>query len=176
MIIDDQTDDIKLHDAICEVDCDEQQQRMLHQTIKRVTEDLDAMSFNTAIARMMEFTNFFTRCEQRPVAAMKTFLILLSPYAPHICEELWSVLGGQESIALQNWPTWDESALVQTSIEIPVQINGKVKAKINIAPDAGKDVMLEAALADAKIQSSTAGKNIVKQIVVPGRLVNLVVK
>jgi leucyl-tRNA synthetase len=176
MIIDDQTDDIQLHDAICDVDCDPEQSRMLHQTIKRVSEDLDAMSFNTAIARMMEFTNFFTRCEQRPVAAMKTFLILLSPYAPHICEELWSLLGGKESIALQSWPTWDEAALVQTSIEIPVQINGKVKAKINIAPDAGKDVMLEAALADTKIQSSTAGKNIVKQIVVPGRLVNLVVK
>ena len=78
---------------------------MLHQTIKKVTEDIDSMSFNTAIARMMEFTNFFTRCESRPTEAMKTFLVLLSPYAPHISEELWQLLGGTESIALQSWPS-----------------------------------------------------------------------
>ncbi len=79
--------------------CDDDQNRMLHQTIKKVTEDTESMSFNTAIARMMEFTNFFTRCETRPLEAMKTFLRLLSPYAPHLCEELWQVLGGKESIA-----------------------------------------------------------------------------
>ena len=176
MVVDQDAEDIVLHDAICDDDCDEEQNRILHQTIKKVTEDTDSMSFNTAIARMMEFTNFFTRSERRPKSAMKTFLVLLSPYAPHLCEELWSILGETKSIALQQWPEWDEAALVQESIEIPVQINGKVKVKINVPPDANKDSMIEAALAHAKVQESTAGKTVVKQIAVPGRLVNLVVK
>ncbi len=176
MIVDDKADELILHAAVADVTCDEEQRRVLHQTIKKVSEDTEAMSFNTAIARMMEFTNFFTRCQQRPAEALKTFLVLLSPYAPHVCEELWKLLGGEESIAHQSWPRWDEAALVESSIEIPVQINGKVKSKINVAPDANKDAMIQAALADAKIQASTEGKNIVKQIVVPGRLVNLVVK
>nr|WP_198953608.1 class I tRNA ligase family protein [Rhodopirellula sp. MGV] len=149
---------------------------MLHATIKKVTQDTDEMSFNTAIARMMEFTNFFTRSESRPTEAMKTFLILLSPYAPHLCEELWSILGEKESIAKQSWPAWDEAALVQKSIEVPVQFNGKVKTKIQIAPDAKPDQMMEIALADERVQSFLGDKTIVKKIAVPGRLVNFVVK
>ena len=176
MIVDDKAEEILLASALSKTPCDEEQLRMLHQTIKRVTEDTEGMSFNTAIARMMEFTNFFTRCETRPTDAMKTFLVLLSPYAPHLCEELWKILGGSESIAHQPWPTWDESALVESSIEVPVQINGKVRSKISVAPDATKDSLLEAALADGRVQELLEGKSIVKQIVVPGRLVNLVVK
>ena len=107
---------------------------------------------------------------------MRTFLVLLSPYAPHLCEELWSLLGGSESISKQAWPAWDEAALVESSIELPVQINGKVKAKINVAPDADQETVLAAALADKKVQAAIDGKTIVKKIVVPGRLVNLVVK
>ncbi len=176
MVVDAKSDDLKINSAIAEVDCDEEQNRVLHQTIKKVTADTDSMDFNTAIAKMMEFTNFFTRSEQRPLSAIKTFLVILSPYAPHLAEELWSILGEKESIALQSWPEHDEDALVETSIVIPVQINGKVKAKVSISPDADKDAMLEAALADAKVQSSTQGMTIVKQIAVPGKLVNLVVK
>ncbi|GAA5510479.1 leucine--tRNA ligase [Novipirellula caenicola] len=176
MIIDQDADEVVLCDAITDDACDEDQLRTLHQTIRKVTEDTEAMSFNTAIARMMEFTNFFTRCEKRPREAMKTFLILLSPYAPHLAEELWMLLGGEGCVAKAAWPEWDEAALVESSIEIPVQINGKIKAKINVAPDAGKDQLIEIALADAKVSEQLAGKTIVKQIVVPGRLVNLVVK
>ena len=176
MIVDQDADDIVLNPAIADIECDEDQNRALHQTIKKVTADTEAMSFNTAIAEMMKFTNFFTKCEQRPASAMKTFLVLLSPYAPHLSEELWSILGEKESIAHASWPKWDEAALVQDTVEVPVQVNGKVKAKINVSPDADKDAMIEAALADAKIQESTTGKTIVKQIAVPGRLVNLVVK
>ncbi|MCL4125630.1 UNVERIFIED_CONTAM: hypothetical protein GTU68_030280 [Idotea baltica] len=176
MTIDHEADEIVLNAALTDGECDEEQNRVLHQTIKKVTEDTEAMSFNTAIARMMEFTNHFTRSKQRPKSAIKTFLILLSPYAPHISEELWSILGEKESIALQAWPTWDESALVQDTIEVPVQINGKVKAKISVAADISKDAMIEAALADEAIKKQTEGKTIVKQIAVPGRLVNLVVK
>tara|TARA_R110002049_G_scaffold72490_3_gene187263 strand:- start:26332 stop:29163 length:2832 start_codon:yes stop_codon:yes gene_type:complete len=176
MIVDYKADELVLDPTVVETECDDDQRRMLHQTIKKVTEDTDSMSFNTAIARMMEFTNFFTRAKTRPKEAMQTFLILLSPYAPHIAEELWQLLGQRDSIALATWPSWDEDALVETSVEVPVQINGKVKAKIRVANDVTKDAMLEAALGEPKIQSAVDGKNIVKQIVVPGRLVNLVVK
>ena len=172
----DDSDQLAVHPSIVDQPCDEEQNRVLHQTIKKVTEDTQSMDFNTAIAKMMEMTNFFTRSEKRPLSAMKTFLVILSPYAPHIAEELWQLLGGEDSIAKQTWPKHDESALKQDSVEIPVQINGKVKSKISVPADADKNAMIEAALADAKIQSSTDGKNIVKQIVVPGRLVNLVVK
>jgi leucyl-tRNA synthetase len=176
MIVDDKADEFTLHEALAETACDADQNRMLHQTIRKVTEDTDSMSFNTAIARMMEFTNFFTRCKSRPTEAMKTFLIVLSPYAPHLCEELWQALGGKESIAKQPWPEWDESALAVSSIEMPVQINGKLKAKINVAPDASQDDVLAVALANDKIKSLIDGKSVIKKIVVPGRLVNLVVK
>ncbi|TWU02631.1 leucine--tRNA ligase [Stieleria varia] len=176
MVVDDREDEFTLQSALTDEPCDDEQNRVLNLTIKKVTEDTDAMSFNTAIARMMEFTNHFTRCEQRPKSAMRTFLILLSPYAPHLAEELWRALGGTESISLEAWPQWDEAALVQETIEVPVQVNGKVKAKIHVPPEAGKDAMMEAALADQRVQSLLEGKQIVKQIAVPGRLVNFVVK
>ncbi|MEE2937963.1 MAG: leucine--tRNA ligase [Planctomycetota bacterium] len=176
MIVDAKSDEFQLNASLTDQPCDEDQNRMLHRTIKKVTEDTDSMSFNTAIARMMEFTNFFTRCDFRPISAMKPFLILLSPYAPHLCEELWSHLGESDSIATQTWPSWDDAALVESSIEVPIQINGKVKTKIRVAADASKETIAETALADDKVQAMLDGKTIVKQIVVPGRLVNLVVK
>jgi leucyl-tRNA synthetase len=107
---------------------------------------------------------------------MQQFLVILNPYAPHLAEELWQILGGEESIAKQPWPKWDSDVLVESSIEVPVQFNGKVKAKIRVAAEISKDDLLKAALQDPKVQTLLEGKTIVKQIVVPGRLVNLVVK
>ncbi|MGB7345974.1 MAG: leucine--tRNA ligase [Pirellulaceae bacterium] len=176
MVVDQDADEITLNSALSDAECDGDQNRMLHATIKKVTDDTEAMSFNTAIARMMEFTNLFTRSEQRPKSAIKTFLVLLSPYAPHISEELWSILGEKDTIAHQAWPEWDEAALVLDTVEVPVQINGKVKAKINVAADCDKDTMLQTALAEEAVQKQIDGKTIIKQIAVPGRLVNLVVK
>ncbi len=176
MIVDDKAETMVLSEAICDGECDDEQRRMLHQTIRKVTEDTETMSFNTAIARMMEFSNFFTRCEKRPREAMNTFLVLLSPYAPHIAEELWKLLGNSNTIAKATWPMWDESALIEASVEIPVQINGKIRAKITVAPDATQDQIAAIALADEKVIEQLEGKTIVKQIIVPGRLVNLVVK
>ena len=176
MIVDYRADELKLDPAIVDEQCDEEQLRMLHATIKKVTEDTESMSFNTAIARMMEFTNYFTRSKRRPTEAMKTFLILLAPYAPHIAEELWRLLGGSSSIALAPWPQWDEDALIESSIEVPVQVNGKMKVKIRVPSDSTEAVILQTAMQEEKIQAAVDGKNIVKQIVVPGRLVNLVVK
>jgi len=176
LMVDDKADELALSGAVVDTQCDEVQLRVLHQTIRKVTEDTEGMSFNTAIAKMMEFSNHFTRCETRPRVAMETFLVLLNPYAPHISEELWRLLGHTESITKQPWPTWDEAAIVESSIEIPVQINGKLKAKINIAPDATPDQMLETAMADEQVRTAIGDKNIVKKIAVPGRMVNLVVK
>jgi len=181
MIVDDRADTLVLSPAVVDAPCDAEQVRMMHSTIRRVTEDTASMSFNTAIARMMEFTNFFTRCETRPREAMETIVVLLSPYAPHIAEELWALLSGSDAdkrgcASKQSWPKWDESALVQASIELPVQINGKVRAKIQVPPDATDEVVMQTALADAKVIASMDGKSIAKSIVVPGRLVNIVVK
>lgn len=176
MVIDHESETLTIAAAINDDDCDEEQDRILHSTIRKVTEDTEAMSFNTAIARMMEFTNFFTRSKSRPRSAMIDFLKLLSPYAPHLADELAMHLGHDGSLALQPWPTWDESKLVQSTVELPVQINGKIKAKINVAADADKASVLEMAKSDEKVAEQIEGKTIVKEIVVPGRLVNLVVK
>ena len=176
MIVEPKADELVLAAAMSDEPCDADQKRMLHATIKKVTEDTEALSFNTAIARMMEFTNFFTRADQRPREAMQQFLVLLNPYAPHIAEELWQVLGGNGSISHQPWPQWDADALVEASIEVPVQINGKVKAKIQVASEISKEDLEQAALQDPKVESLIADRTIVKRIVVPGRLVNLVVK
>ena len=181
MIVDDRADAMELSPGIVDTKCDEEQSRMLHSTIKRVTEDTVSMSFNTAIARMMEFTNFFTRCETRPREAVETIVILLSPYAPHISEELWLLLCGHDVVSrgcasTQPWPTHDESALIQTSIELPVQINGKNRAKIHVSPDADDEAVLAVAMNDDRVKELVVGKQIVKSIVVPKRLVNIVVR
>lgn len=181
MIVDERAEDLTLSPAVVDQPCDADQARMMHSTIRRVTEDTESMSFNTAIARMMEFTNFFTRCEKRPKEAMETILVLLAPYAPHIAEELWELLCGRSwpergCVSLQPWPQWDEAALVQSSIELPVQINGKVRGKISVPPDADQSTVIRTAMADDRIAGLVDGKIVVKTIVVPGRLVNLVVK
>lgn len=176
MIVDDRSETLALNAAITDTEPTEEQYRVLHKTIKAVTEDLDRLGFNTAIARMMEFTNFFLKQDARPRAAMEPFVQLLSPLAPHLCEELWQLLGHEKTIAYEPWPKFDESRIREETVEIPVQINGKLRSKIKIATDADKETLQAAALADEKIAEMVADKNIVKAIVVPGRMVNLVVK
>ncbi|MEX0824925.1 MAG: leucine--tRNA ligase [Pirellulaceae bacterium] len=176
MIIDDKSEYVETVDALTDEPCNEEQARMLHRTIRAVTQDIESLSLNTAIARMMEFVNFFTRQKTRPREAMEKFVLLLSPYAPHLAEDLWATLGHAESLAYEPWPAWDEAALVESTIEVPVQVNGKVRAKISVAADVGKEELEKAALASERLQESVAGKQIIKTIVVPGRLVNFVVK
>lgn len=176
MVIDHESETLVIASAITDQECDEAQDRMLHWTIRKVTEDTEAMSFNTAIARMMEFTNFFTRSKTRPRSAMLTFLKLLSPYAPHLADELAMHLGHDGSLALEPWPKWDESKLVESTIELPVQVNGKIKTKIKVAADADQASVLKMAKQDEKVAAQIAGKTLLKEIVVPGRLVNLVVR
>ncbi len=148
----------------------------IHKTIKKVSEDIEAMKFNTAIAAMMTLLNDIYDAGSITKKEFRDLLILLYPFAPHISEELYQVIGCEGVLSEQEWVTYDEALCVDDMIEIVVQINGKVKAKLEIPADAEKDAVLEQAAADAKIIEATTGKNIVKQIYVPKKLVNFVVK
>ncbi len=176
MIVDERAEEMRLEEGVAETELTEEQNRMLHRTIMKVTHDVDHMAFNTAISRMMEFVNFFTKEQTRPKSAMERFVQLLAPYAPHVAEELWQVLGHDETIAYEPWPEFDEALTKEDTIEVPVQILGKVRSKIRVPADTGKDDLEAAAKADQRIAELLAGKEIVKTIVVPGRMVNFVVK
>ena len=176
LIVDDRAEEMQLHAAIQGVSPTAEQNRMLHKTIKAVTNDLEQMSFNTAIARMMEFTNFFTKADPRPRAAMEKLVLLLAPFAPHIAEELWQALGHQTTLAYEPWPTYDEAAIREDTVEIPVQINGKLRGRIQVPADTDKAALESAARSDAKIAELLAGKTVLKAVVVPGRMVNFVAK
>lgn len=177
MIADEKNEDaITLNPAIQEIAPTADQLRVLHHTIKFVTRDVESLSFNTAISRMMEFVNEFLTLEVRPRAVMDPFVLLLSPFAPHLAEELWELLGHSGSLAYEPWPQHDEQYLVEDEIEIPVQINGKLRGKVKVAPNANQAAMEVAAKGDAGVASQLEGKTIVKTIVVPGKMVNFVVK
>ncbi len=176
MYVDYKSDSLELMTNIQEVEPTAEQNQILHRTIAAVTQDLEAMSFNTAIARLMEFVNFFTKAEVRPKSAMVAFAKLLSPMAPHIAEELWQLLGNADTIAYQPWPTYEEALTKSAEVEVPLQINGKLRAKITVPAECTKEELEKLAFTDSRIQELTSGKSIVKVIVVPGRLVNVVVK
>lgn len=176
LFVDYQSDRLELLPAIQDVSPTAEQNQLLHRTIAAVTRDIEAMSFNTAIARMMEFVNYFTKAEIRPRSALSDFVLLLAPFAPHIAEELWQLLGNQQSLAYQAWPTLDEAATRSAEVEVPIQINGKVRSRITVPADCSKEQLEQVALADPHAQALLAGKQIVKTVVVPGRLVNWVVK
>jgi leucyl-tRNA synthetase len=150
--------------------------KALHHAIKHVTDDIEHMQFNTAISRLMEFVNAGYKTEAIERAWVEDFVKILSPFAPHIAEELWATLGHSESLAYAPWPAFDPALLVEDSVEVPVQINGKLRGVVNVPTGADKDAMLAAAKGDEKIAPYLDGKTVVKEIVVPGKLVNLVVK
>ena len=147
----------------------------VHKTIKKVADDIEAMKFNTAIAAMMTLVGEFQKnsCSR---GDMKTLVTLLSPFAPHVAEELWELLGGEGFVCRQPWPTYDESKTVADTVQMAVQVNGKVRANIVVPVDADNDAVTAAAQADPKVRKFTDGMALVKTIVVPGRLVNLIVK
>ena len=154
-----------------------QTQRKLHQTIKAVTDDFERFSFNTAIARMMEYMNVLSRVEGALAPdIIMPLLVMLAPYAPHMTEELWHMLGNKGSIHNQPWPKHDPALAKEDEIEIPVQVNGKVRDTIKVSAETEKDAIIAEAKKAEKIQQFTTGKQIVKEIYVPKRLVNLVVK
>lgn len=154
-----------------------------HFAIKSATDDIEVFQFNTAIARIMELVNAlykYDALENRNIKLMedtiKDAILLLSPFAPHFAEEMWELLGGGYSVFNQPWPAYDEKALVRDEVEMAVQINGQVKYKINVSSDADNQQIEEAALTDERADGYIGGRNIVKVIVVKGRLVNIVVK
>lgn len=151
-------------------------EKVYHQTVKKVTEDYEGIRFNTAISQMMVFINDCYKAEVIPTEYAKGFVKLLSPIAPHIAEELWSILGHEGTITYATWPTFDESKLVDDEIEVVVQVLGKVRAKVTVAKDITKEELEKVALADSKVQEFIEGKTVVKVIVIPGKLVNIVVK
>ncbi|MBR4170185.1 MAG: leucine--tRNA ligase [Kiritimatiellae bacterium] len=165
------------HQQIVDTEPTAEQRRMLHVTIKKVTEDLDTMSFNTAISAMMIFLNEFAgEGKSLPREAAEKFVLLLSPFAPHLGEELWEFLGHTESLAYETWPTYEEKYLAVDEVEILVQILGKPKARIRIPHGADNATMEKVAMENPQVQAALAGRTAVKVICVPNRLVNIVAK
>ncbi|MCA9158819.1 MAG: leucine--tRNA ligase [Planctomycetales bacterium] len=176
LMVDYQAEHFELLPAVQDVAPTAEQNQALHRTIAAVTHDIEMMSFKWAIARMMEFVNFFTKAEVRPKSAMADFVLLLAPFAPHLAEELWQLLGNSHSLAYQAWPVVDEAATKSAEVEVPIQINGKLRGRMVVPADCSKETLEKLALADPRTQELLEGKQIVKTIIVPGRLVNLVVK
>ncbi|WHY33449.1 leucine--tRNA ligase [Cytobacillus firmus] len=149
-------------------------EKVYHQTVKKVTEDYEGLRFNTAISQMMVFINEAYKADVLPKTFAEGFVKMLSPIAPHISEELWSKFGHDESIAYEAWPAFDEAKMVDDEVEIVIQINGKVKAKLMVPADAKKDLLEQIAMGDEKVKEQIDGKTVRKVIAVPGKLVNIV--
>jgi leucyl-tRNA synthetase len=174
LIIDVQTGELCAE--ICDEPLSPETERLLHQSIKKVTEDIEELSYNTAISQLMILVNELNRLEKRNRQAIETLVLLLSPMAPHIAEELWQRLGHSDTLAYTPWPQADPEKMKVSEIEIVVQINGKPRGRLRIPAAASQAQMQELVLADAAIQAQIAGRSIVKCIAVPARLVNIVVK
>jgi leucyl-tRNA synthetase len=175
-----QSGDLELSGKIKKIDADKAQEKMTHATIKKVTEDIESFSFNTAISQMMIFVNAFTGAEMIPLSSMRSFLVLLSPFAPHMASELWERLNAsftdaRGDITGQRWPSYDERLLVEDEVEVVLQINGKVRDRMKMSILATNEQMKTAALSNVKIQERVAGKTVRNVIVVPKKLVNIVV-
>lgn len=176
MVADDRAEAVQLSPAVQDVPASADQLRVLHKTIQAVTADIESLSFNTAISRMMEFVNAVSSVEPRPKALLESFVLLLSPFAPHLAEELWELLGHAQSLAYEPWPAFDPKLIVESEVEIPVQVNGKVRGKLVLAVGETQEAAVQAAQADDKITAQLAGKQIMKVIYVANRLLNFVVK
>jgi leucyl-tRNA synthetase len=166
----------ELSPAVQDVDLTKAQQKILHATIKKVTEDIESLSFNTAISQMMIYVNAFTTAETIPLSAMRTFLVLLNPFAPHLSSELWENLKSPGQITAQSWPDYDEKFLVEDEVEIVIQLNGKVRDRMKMSSQTSEEEIKKAALALPKIQELITGKKIRKVVVVPKKLVNVVLE
>ena len=149
-------------------------EKVYHQTVKKVTEDYETLGFNTAISQLMVFINECYKADTLPKEYVEGFVKLLSPICPHIAEELWEKLGHENTISYEAWPTFDETKLVDDEVEIVVQINGKVRAKMTIARNSTREQLEEIAVGDEKVKEFIEGKTIRKVIAVPGKLVNIV--
>ncbi len=175
MIVDADADEIRGDPRVQDIAPTPEQAKLVARTVAAVTDDLERMSFNTSISRLMEFTNAFTAMEVRPKSALETFTLLLAPLAPHIAEELWQVLGHAESLAYAPWPEFDPALLKDDEVEIPVQVNGKLRGRVVVPAGADSAQIEAAARADDKVAAMLEGKTVRKVVVVPGKLINFVV-
>ena len=150
--------------------------RLLHATIKKVTEDIEALHLNTAISALMVLLNALEDARPLPRAAVETLILLLSPFAPHLCEELWERLGHTKSLAHEPWPRFDPAAIAEAEVLWVVQVNGKVRARISLPAEASDARLQEAVLADERVKKFLNGHPIKQFIVVPKRLVNIVIE
>ncbi len=166
----------KLLPAVKDAPLTEEQERLLHQTIKKVTDDIESLNFNTAISQLMIFVNEFLNLETKPRSAMEAFVLLLSPFAPHLAEELWETLGHAGSLSWEPWPRFDDAKTKVNTVEIAVQVNGKVRTKFMAAVDQDDESVTRIAMEDENVRRHTEGKTIVKTLVVRNRLVNIVVR
>ncbi|WP_115685630.1 leucine--tRNA ligase [Corynebacterium senegalense] len=174
LVVDEETGEVLARNT----ELTEDDAKQLHRTIAGVREDYGHLRDNTVVAKLIEYVNYLTKTypNEVPRAAVEPLVQMVSPLAPHIAEELWSKLGHPGTITFEPFPTFDEALLVDDTVEIPVQINGKVRARVRVAADASREDMEAAALSDGRIAELIEGKNVVKVIAVPGRMVNLVVK
>ncbi len=180
MIVDEAADELTINSKVLSDDDPRglptvEQLRVTHKTIQALTHDIEALRFNTAISRLMEFVNYFTGQEVRPRSCMDAFVLMLSPLAPHIAEELWQALGHAECVALARWPGYEEMFTREDTIEMPVQINGRVRGRIIASVSAGREELERAALSDPKVQKYVEGMSVRRIIVVPEKLINIVV-
>jgi leucyl-tRNA synthetase len=176
LVVDERADDVRLARQVVADPPSDEHLREIHRTIAKVTKDIEALSFNTAIARMMEFVNVCTPLEKRSRAILEPFIVILAPFAPHLAEELWEVLGKAAPVSLEPWPTVEERWLHDETVEVPVQIRGKLRGRIVVPAGADAAALEAAARTDPRITELLAGRRIVKVIAVPGRLVNFVVE
>ncbi|MCF7624821.1 MULTISPECIES: leucine--tRNA ligase [Bacillaceae] len=167
-------DDGTITDKMTETDDTGKLEKVYHQTVKKVTENYEELKFNTAISQLMVFINDAYKADSLPKVYIEGFVKLLAPVAPHIAEELWSKLGHSESITYGTWPAFDEAKLVDNEVEIVIQINGKVKAKLMVPTDTTREKLEEIAMGDDSIKEQIDGKTVRKVIAVPGKLVNIV--
>jgi leucyl-tRNA synthetase len=175
LFIDDRSDEVKLLDGVKDVEPDRETLRRLHLAIQKVTDDLDNMRFNTAIAAMMELTNYLTPLAVRPRYVLEPFVLLLSPFAPHLAEELWHALGHHESLAYEPWPKYDPALLTTEETEVVVQINGKVRSRLTLPAGLDDETLKQRVLADPGVRALLEGKQVKKVIPVKGKLVNIVI-
>ncbi len=174
MIIDEQTG--QLHPSVKDIEPTDDDLRILHKTIKKVTKDIESMDFNTAISAMIIFVNNMLSKSDKPKSIMEKFILILAPFAPHIAEELWEKLSHHTTLAYEPWPEFDEKLAADETIEVPIQINGKLRSKLQVSADVSEDELKQLSLDDEKIKANIEGKEIRKVIVAKKKLVNIVVK
>jgi leucyl-tRNA synthetase len=161
--------------GVCET-MDDETQKLAHRTVKKVRTDIEGMRFNTVVSALMIFTNHLHSLEQPPREALETLVLCLAPFAPHLAEELWQRLGHAECVSLSSFPDFDEALCVDDVVEVPVQVNGRVRARLMLERTASEDAAKQAALGDDGVKQALEGKSVANVIYVPGRILNLVAR